>query len=52
MSTPGTSCRSVARPRDSDDIDKYQWDIGLVLMVDRLGEQTGWMGYGAYRRAS
>ncbi len=35
-------------PGTPDDINKYQWDIGLVLMVDRLGEQTGWMGYGAY----
>lgn len=35
-------------PSTPDTIDKYQWDIGLVLMVDRLGEQTGWMGYGAY----
>jgi V8-like Glu-specific endopeptidase len=35
-------------PNTPDDGDKYQWDIGLVLMVDRLGEKTGWMGYGAY----
>jgi V8-like Glu-specific endopeptidase len=35
-------------PNTPDDINKYQWDIGLVLMLDRLGDQTGWMGYGAY----
>lgn len=35
-------------PATPDDSNKYQWDIGLVLMVDRLGEKTGWMGYGAY----
>lgn len=35
-------------PATPDTIDKYQWDIGLVLMLDRLGDQTGWMGYGAY----
>lgn len=35
-------------PNTPDDGDKYQWDIGLVLMVDRLGDKTGWMGYGAY----
>lgn len=34
-------------PNTPDDTDKYQWDIGLVLMQDRLGDQTGWMGYGA-----
>ncbi|MCS6849316.1 MAG: hypothetical protein RMN52_16575 [Anaerolineae bacterium] len=27
---------------------KVQWDIGLVLMLDKLGNQTGWMGYGAF----
>jgi V8-like Glu-specific endopeptidase len=32
----------------SDDAEEYQWDIGAVLMLDRLGDQTGWMGYGAY----
>lgn len=35
-------------PNTPDDINKYQWDIGLVLMLDDLGNQTGWMGYGAY----
>jgi V8-like Glu-specific endopeptidase len=35
-------------PSTPDNIDKYQWDIGMVLMLDRLGDQTGWMGYGAY----
>lgn len=35
-------------PNTPDNIDKYQWDIGLVLMLDKLGNQTGWMGYGAY----
>ena len=33
---------------DSTDTEEYQWDIGMVLMIDRLGDQTGWMGYGAY----
>ena len=33
---------------DSTDAEEYQWDIGMVLMIDRLGDQTGWMGYGAY----
>jgi V8-like Glu-specific endopeptidase len=28
--------------------EEYQWDIGAVLMLDRLGDQTGWMGYNAY----
>jgi V8-like Glu-specific endopeptidase len=32
----------------SDDAEEFQWDIGAVLMLDRLGEQTGWMGYGAF----
>jgi V8-like Glu-specific endopeptidase len=27
---------------------KWQWDIGAVVVIDRIGEQTGWMGYGAY----
>lgn len=27
---------------------KYQWDIGAVVVLDRVGDQTGWMGYGAY----
>jgi len=35
-------------PNTPNDENKYQWDIGLVLMLDRLGDQTGWMGYGAY----
>jgi V8-like Glu-specific endopeptidase len=35
-------------PSTPDNTDKFQWDIGLVLMLDRLGDQTGWMGYGAY----
>jgi V8-like Glu-specific endopeptidase len=35
-------------PATPDDGNQYQWDIGLVLMVDRLGDQTGWMGYGAW----
>ena len=35
-------------PNTPDDINKFQWDIGLVLMIDRLGDKTGWMGYGAY----
>lgn len=35
-------------PNTPDNMDKYQWDIGLVLMLDKLGNQTGWMGYGAY----
>jgi V8-like Glu-specific endopeptidase len=35
-------------PNTPDTRDKYQWDIGLVLILDRLGNQTGWMGYGAY----
>ncbi len=35
-------------PNTPDNSDKFQWDIGLVLMIDRLGDQTGWMGYGAY----
>ena len=33
---------------NSTDTEEYQWDIGMVLMMDRLGEQTGWMGYNAY----
>lgn len=24
-----------------------QWDWGLIVIPDRLGEQSGWMGYGA-----
>jgi V8-like Glu-specific endopeptidase len=35
-------------PSTPNTIDRFQWDIGLVLMLDRLGDQTGWMGYGAY----
>ncbi len=36
-------------PNTNDDgTEEFQWDIGMVLTVDRLGEQTGWMGYGAY----
>lgn len=27
---------------------KWQWDIGAVVVIDRIGEKTGWMGYGAY----
>jgi V8-like Glu-specific endopeptidase len=33
---------------DDSGTEEYQWDIGAVLMLDRLGEQTGWMGYGAF----
>jgi V8-like Glu-specific endopeptidase len=33
---------------DSSGTNEYQWDIGAVLMLDRLGDLTGWMGYGAY----
>jgi V8-like Glu-specific endopeptidase len=33
---------------DSSGTEEYQWDIGMVLMVDRLGDVTGWMGYNAY----
>lgn len=32
----------------SDGADEFQWDIGAVLMLDRLGDLTGWMGYGAF----
>jgi V8-like Glu-specific endopeptidase len=32
----------------SDGTEEYQWDIGAVLMLDRLGDLTGWMGYGAF----
>jgi V8-like Glu-specific endopeptidase len=36
-------------PNTNDDgTEEFQWDIGMVLTVDRLGEQTGWMGYNAY----
>lgn len=36
-------------PNTNDDgTEEFQWDIGMVLTVDRLGEQTGWMGYGAF----
>ena len=33
---------------DSSGTNEFQWDIGAVLMLDRLGDQTGWMGYGAF----
>ncbi|MCU0507883.1 MAG: hypothetical protein MUC34_05725 [Anaerolineae bacterium] len=33
---------------NSSGTEEFQWDIGMVLTVDRLGEQTGWMGYGAF----
>jgi V8-like Glu-specific endopeptidase len=33
---------------DSTGAEEFQWDIGAVLMLDRLGDQTGWMGYGAF----
>jgi V8-like Glu-specific endopeptidase len=50
---PGTSAWYIVPdpwldPSTPNDIDRFQWDIGLVLMIDRLGDQTGWMGYGAY----
>ncbi len=27
---------------------KWQWDIAVVVVIDRIGEKTGWMGYGAW----
>jgi V8-like Glu-specific endopeptidase len=27
---------------------KWQWDIAVVVVTDRIGEKTGWMGYGAW----
>ncbi len=36
---------------DSSGTNEFQWDIGAVLMLDRLGDQTGWMATGRSRRA-
>lgn len=34
------------RWRDPD-LTHWQWDWGLIVIPDRLGDQTGWMGYAA-----
>ncbi|MFW6079586.1 MAG: trypsin-like serine protease, partial [Gemmatimonadota bacterium] len=31
--------------RDSTTADRWQWDWGMIVIPDRLGDQTGWMGY-------
>ena len=33
---------------DPGTTNKYQSDFGAIVVLDRIGEKTGWMGYGAY----
>lgn len=40
-----TQCPNADTATTSEKLACSKWDIGLIVIPDRLGEQTGWMGY-------